>query len=49
MACFTKRKWKKKTTYRVQVKRVGFKSIYSSFDTLTDAKKWARKMEGKTD
>ena len=49
MACFTKRKWKKKTTYRVQVKRVGFKSIYSSFDTLTDAKKWARKMEGKLD
>ena len=24
-------------------------SIYSSFDTLTDAKKWARKMEGKLD
>ena len=26
-----------------------YKSIYSSFDTLTDAKKWVRKIEGKLD
>mgnify|MGYP006091189729 CR=1 FL=1 len=49
MATFFKRKWKTKTTYGVQIRRKGFKTLMKSFDTRTDAKKWARNMEAKLD
>ena len=40
MAYILKRKWKNKTTFRVQVTRKGFKSAFKSFPTRTEAKKW---------
>ena len=49
MATFFKRKHKSKTTYAVQVRRKGFRTVSKSFDTRTDAKKWARNMEAKLD
>ena len=49
MAYILKRKWKNKTTFRVQVTRKGFKSAFKSFPTRTDAKKWGRTMENKLD
>ena len=49
MAYILKRKWKNKTTYRVQVTRKGFKSAFKSFPTRTEAKKWGRAMERKLD
>ena len=49
MAYILKRKWKNKTTYRVQVTRKGFKSAFKSFPTRTEAKKWGRTMENKLD
>ena len=49
MAYILKRKWKNITTYRVQVTRKGFKSVFKSFRTRTEAKKWARAIEGKFD
>ena len=45
MAYILKRKWKNKTTYRVQVTRRGFKSAFKSFPTRTEAKKWGRAVE----
>ncbi len=49
MGCITRRKLKTTTTYRVQVRRLGFKSLNKSFATLTEAKKWSRTMEAKFD
>ena len=49
MAYILKRKWKNKTTYRVQVTRKGFKSAFKSFPTRTEAKKWGWTMENKLD
>ena len=49
MGCITRRKLKTKTSYRVQIKRVGFKTLHKSFDTLTEAKKWSRNMDAKVD
>ena len=49
MAYILKRKWKNKTTFRVQVTRKGFKSAFKSFPTRTEAKKWGRTMENKLD
>ena len=49
MAYILKRKWKNKTTYRVQVTRKGFKSAFKSFPTRTEAKKWGRAMERELD
>jgi hypothetical protein len=49
MANIQKRKFKKKTTYAVLVRRKGFRTVAKSFDALTEAKKWARNMESKLD
>jgi len=49
MATFFKRKHKSKTTYAVQVRRKGFRTVSKSFDTRTEAKRWARNMEAKLD
>ena len=49
MAYILKRKWKNKITYRVQVSRRGFKTLFRSFLTRTEAKKWGRAMERKLD
>ena len=49
MAYILKRKGKKGFTYRVQVQRVGFKSIFKTLDTLSEAKRWGRQMESKLD
>ena len=49
MAYILKRKWKNKTTYRVQVTRRGFKSAFKSFPTRTEAKKWGRAIEREFD
>ena len=46
---FFKRKHKSKTTYAVQVRRKGFRTVSKSFDTRTEAKRWARNMEAKLD
>ena len=42
MAYILKRKWKDKSTFRVQVTRKGFKSAFKSFPTRTELKKWGR-------
>ena len=49
MAYILKRKRKNKTTFRVQVTGKGFKSVFKSFPTRTEAKKWVRAMENKLD
>ena len=49
MAYILKRKWKNKTTYRVQVRRRGFTTTFKSFPNRTEAKRWARAMENKLD
>ena len=49
MAYILKQKWKNKTTFRVQVTRKGFKSVFKYFPTRTKAKKLGRTMENKLD
>ena len=49
MAYILRRKGKKKVSYRAQVRRQGFKTIHKTFESKTDAKKWARAMERKYD
>ena len=49
MAYIRKKKYKKKSSFQVQVRRQGFKTLVKSFETKTDAKKWARAMERKFD
>ena len=49
MATIFRRKLKTKTTYIVQVRRVGFKTIVKTFNTRTDAIKWSRNMERNLD
>ena len=47
---FTKRKkYKSKSSYQAIVRRQGFKTFGKSFETLFDAKKWARAVERKLD
>jgi len=45
MSSIQRRKFKTVTTYQVQVRQLGFKSLSKSFATLTEAKKWCRTME----
>ena len=49
MASILRRKQKSKITFRVCVKRKGIKRIYKTFNTRTEAKRWARSMEVKLD
>ena len=49
MAYIRKRKHKTFSSYCVQIKRKGFKTIVKSFDTRTEAKKWARTIERELD
>ena len=49
MASILRRKQKSKITFRVCVKRQGIKRIYKTFNTRTEAKRWARSMEVKLD
>jgi len=49
MATISRRKWSKKISYVVQVKRKGFKTLVKSFRTRTEAKKWSRAIEHKLD
>ena len=49
MATIRKRKFKYKTSFTAQVRRKGFKTIVKSFDTKTQAQKWARAIERKLD
>ena len=49
MASIFKRKLKTKTTYRVIVRRKGFKTITKSFNTKPDAIKWGREMGDEED
>ncbi len=49
MATIFKRKWKNKTSYRVTIRRKGFKTLIKSFNTKPDAIKWARSMENNLD
>ena len=49
MAYIERRKYKTKTSYLVMVRRKGFKTMVKTFDTRTDAKKWARAVERKLD
>ena len=49
MASIFKRKWKSKTTYVVQVKRKGFKTLVKSFNMRANAQKWARHIENNLD
>lgn len=49
MASIFKRKWKNKTTYVVQVRRKGFKTLVKTFNTKPDAIKWGRSMENNLD
>ncbi len=49
MAYILKRKYKASWKYRVQITRAGFKTLFKTFDTRTQAKKWARLMETKID
>ena len=47
MAYIRRRKFRFKASYIAQVKRKGFKTIVKSFDTKTQAQKWARGIERK--
>ena len=49
MGSIETRKGKRKTTYRVVIKRKGFPSFSESFDRLTDAKACMRKVEAEMD
>ena len=49
MASISRRKFKSKISFRVCIKRQGTKRIYISFNTRTEAKRWARAMEVKLD
>ena len=49
MASISRRKFKSKISFRVCIKRQGTKRIYKSFNTRTEAKRWARAMEVKLD
>jgi len=49
MASISRRKFKSKISFRVCIKRQGTKRIYKSFNTRTEAKRWARNMEVKLD
>ena len=49
MATIFRRKLKTKTTYVVQVRRVGFKTIVKTFNTRTVAIKLGRNMENNLD
>jgi integrase len=49
MASIFKRKWKSKTTYVVQVRRKGFKTLVKSFNMRANAQKWARHIENNLD
>jgi integrase len=49
MASIFKRKLKTKTTYRVIVRRKGFKTLVKTFNTKPDAIKWGREMERNLD
>ena len=49
MATIERRKWERKTSYRVRIRRAGIRPITKSFLTRTEAKKWARSMETKLD
>ena len=42
IAYILRRKLKTKTTYRVQISRRGFKTMFKSFNTKTEAKRWAQ-------
>ena len=49
MAYVKRRKYKSKVSYQAIVRRKGFKTSVKSFETKTDAKKWARAIERKFD
>ena len=49
MAYIEKRKRKKGFIYTAFIRRLGHKAINKTFDTKTDAKKWARAIERKFD
>ena len=49
MATFVRRKYRKGYSYRATVRRQGFKPMVKSFDNITDAKRWARKLEREID
>ena len=49
MAYIRRAKYKSKVSFQVQVRRKGFKTIVKSFDTRTEAKKWARTIERELD
>ena len=49
MANIVRRKYKKGYSYRATVRRQGFKPIHKSFDNITDAKRWSRKLERQID
>jgi integrase len=49
VAYIKRRKYKSKVGYQAIVRRKGFKTSVKSFETKTDAKKWARAMERKLD
>ena len=49
MAYIRKRKFKTKSSFQVQIRRKGFKTVVKSFRTWKEAKKWARAMERKYD
>ena len=49
MATIFRRKLKTKTTYRVQVRRQGFKTLVKTFNTRGEATKWGRHMENNLD
>ena len=49
MAYIRRQKYETKVSYQVQVRRKGFRTIVKSFDTRTQAQKWARGIERKLD
>ena len=49
MAFIKRKKYKSKSSYQAIVRRKGFKTFVKSFETLSDAKKWARAVERKLD
>jgi hypothetical protein len=49
MAYIRRLKYKTRVSYQVQVRRKGFRTLIKSFDTRTQAQKWARAIERKHD
>ena len=49
MAYIRRHKYKTKVSFQVQIRRKGFRTIVKSFDTRTQAQKWARGIERKLD